>query len=82
MRNLQKGTTELSSGGPKIVEMSYGVAGNGLKWLKNQEITGDPRWPPPPLHRPDPGASGAVGREILRQRSSLGGTPPCPAHVQ
>ena len=48
----------MSSGGPKMVEMSYGVAENGLKWPKNQEITGDPRWPPPPLRRPDPSASG------------------------
>ena len=47
----------MSSEGPKMVEMSYGVAGNGLKWPKNQEITGDPRWPPPPLRWPDPGAS-------------------------
>ena len=26
VRNLQKGTTEMSSGGPKMVEMSNGVA--------------------------------------------------------
>ena len=26
VRNLQKGTTEMSSGGPKMVERSYGVA--------------------------------------------------------
>ena len=58
VRNLQKETTDMSSGGPKMVERSYGVAGNGLKLPKNQEITGDPRWPPPPLRRPDPGASG------------------------
>ena len=30
----------------------------GLNWPENQEITGDPWWPPPPLRRPDPGASG------------------------
>ena len=35
-----------------MVEMSYGLAGNGLKWPENQEISGDPRWPPPPLRRP------------------------------
>ena len=52
VRNLQKGTTEMSSEGPKMVERSYGVAGNGLKWLKNQENTDDPRWPSPPLRRP------------------------------
>ena len=55
---MQKGTTEMSSGGPNMVERSYGVAENGLKWPKNQEIIDDPRWPPPPLRRPDPGPSG------------------------
>ena len=55
---MQKGTTEMSSGGLKMLERSYGVAGNGLKWPKNQEITGDPWWPSPPLRRPDPGSSG------------------------
>ena len=55
---MEKRTTEMSSKGPKMVEISYGVAGNGLKWPKNQEITSDPRWSPPPqLRRPDPGAS-------------------------
>ena len=44
--------------GSKMVEMSYGVAGTGQKFPENQEITGDPWWPPPPLRRPDPGASG------------------------
>ena len=29
MQNLQKRTMEMSSGGPKMVERSYGVAGNG-----------------------------------------------------
>ena len=58
VRNLQKGTTEMSSGGPKMVERSYGLAGNGLKWPENQEISSDPRWPPLPLRRFDPGASG------------------------
>ena len=58
VRNLKKGTMDMSSGGPKIVERSYGVAENGLKWPENQEITGDPRWPLPPLRRPDPGLSG------------------------
>ena len=47
VRNLQKATTEMSSGGPKMVEISYGMAGNGLKWPKNQEITSDPQWPSP-----------------------------------
>ena len=58
MRNLQKGTTEMSSEGPKLVERRYGLAGNGLKWPKNQDRSSDPRWSPPPLRRPDPGASG------------------------
>ena len=51
----------MSSGGLKMVERNYGVAGNGLIWPENQKITGDPRWPPPPpppLRRPDPGSSG------------------------
>ena len=48
----------MSSEGPKMVEMSYGVAENGMKWPENQENTDDPRWPPPPLRRPDPGAFG------------------------
>ena len=58
VKNLQKGTTEMSSEGPKMVERTYGVAGNGLKWPKNQEKPDDPRWLLPPLRRPDPGASG------------------------
>ena len=56
--NLDKRTTEMSSEGPKIVKRSYGVAGNGLKWPENQEITDDPWWLPPPLRQPVPGASG------------------------
>ena len=31
VRNLQKGTTAMSSGGPKMVERSYGVAEKGRK---------------------------------------------------
>ena len=46
----------MSSEGPKMVERRYGSAGNDLKWPKNQENPGDPRWPP--LRRPDLGASG------------------------
>ena len=41
--NLEKRTTEMSSEGPKMVERSYGVAENGLKWSENQENIGDPR---------------------------------------
>ena len=33
----------MRSKGPKMVERSYGLAGNDLKWPKNQEISGDPR---------------------------------------
>ena len=58
VRNLQKGTTEMSLGGPKMVGGRYGLAGNGLKWSENHKMSGDPRWPPPPLRRPDPGAYG------------------------
>ena len=58
VRNMQKGTTGMSLEGPKMVERRYGLAGNGLKWPENQEKPGVPRWPPPPLRRPDPGASG------------------------
>ena len=61
VRNLQKGTTEMSSGGPKMVERSYGVAENGRK---NQEQSGDHggrrrRFVGPIWARPE-----AVGREI------------------
>ena len=58
VRNLQKGTTEMSSEGPKMVERSYGVAVSGRKWPKNHEFSGSSRWPLPPLHLLDPGASG------------------------
>ena len=58
VRNLQKGTTEMSSKGPKMVERRYGLAGNGLKWQKIQERSGNPRWSSPPLRRHNPGASG------------------------
>ena len=51
VRNLQKRTTEMSSRGSKILGGRYGLAENGLKWPKKWEISGDPRWPPPPLRR-------------------------------
>ena len=57
VRNLQKGATEMSTEGPKMVGGRYGLARNGQKWPKNQEKSDDPRSPPPPLHWPDPGAS-------------------------
>ena len=58
VRNLHKGTTEMSSEGPKMVERRYGLAGNGLKWPENHDRSGDPRWSSLPLRRPDPSASG------------------------
>ena len=58
VKNLQKGTTEMFSEGPKMVGGRYGLAGNGLKLPENQETPDDPRWPPQPLRQPDPGASG------------------------
>ena len=48
----------MSSGGPKMVERSYGVAGSGWKWPENHESSGGSRWPPLPLRRPDPRESG------------------------
>ena len=57
VRNLQKRATKMSSEGPKMVGGRYGLAGNGLKWPENKEKAGDPRWPPSPLRRLDPGAS-------------------------
>ena len=56
VRNLQKGTTGMSSEGPKMVGGRYGLARNGLKWPKSQEKPDDPRWLPSPLRRPDSGA--------------------------
>ena len=47
----------MSPEGPKMVEGRYGFVENGLKWPKDQENSGDRRWPPSPVHRPDPGAS-------------------------
>ena len=40
VRNLRKGTTEMSSDGQKMVGGRYGSAWNGRKTLKS----GDPRW--------------------------------------
>ena len=48
----------MSSEGPKMAGGRYGLAGNGLKWPKNHKMSGDPRWSPPLLRWPDPGASG------------------------
>ena len=65
----------MSSEGPKMVERRYGLAGNGLKWLKNQEKPDNPRWPPIRARL------GAVGRETSRPASSGCPSPPCPALV-
>ena len=79
VRNLQKGTTKMSSEGPKMVGGRYGLAGNGLKWPENQEKPGNPRWPPPPLRRPDPRASSGrwpgnfAGVTVRRWRTYLAG---------
>ena len=79
VRNPQKWITDMSSEGPKMVERRYGLAENGLKWPKNQERFGDPRWPPPPLRRPDSSASGGgwpgnfTGVIVRRLRTSLAG---------
>ena len=42
VRNLQKGTTEMSSEGPKMVERSYG---GGLKWPEMAEKSRNARLP-------------------------------------
>ena len=42
VRNLQKGTTKISSGGPKMVERSYGVFENGRKSQKSDDKTVQP----------------------------------------
>ena len=55
VRNLHKGTTGMSSEGPKMGEGSYGSAWNGRKTSKSD----DPRWRPPPL---SPARSGLVRR--------------------
>ena len=57
VRNLQKGTTRMSSEGPKMVGGRYGSAWSGRKMQKN----GDPRWWPPP---PSPARSGRVRRRF------------------
>ena len=53
VRNLQKGTTGMSSEGPKLVGGRYGLAWSSRKMHKN----GDPRWRLPP---PSPARSGRV----------------------
>ena len=69
----------MSSGGPKMVVKSYGVAEKGRKIKKLPVTHGGRRrrFAGPILARP-----AAVGREILRPISSSGGTPPCLECVQ
>ena len=55
VRNLRKGTTGMSSEGPKMVGGGYGSTWNGRKIGKS----GDPSWPPPPC---SPAQSGLVRR--------------------
>ena len=69
----------MSSGGPKMVESSYGVTKNGQKIKKLSMTHGGHRrrFAGPILACP-----ATVGREIIRPRSSGGGASPYPAHVQ
>ena len=48
----------MSSEGLEMVGGRNGLAGNDLKWSKNQENSDNPRWPSPLFRWPDPGASG------------------------
>ena len=76
--NLQKGTTGMNSEGPKMVEMSYGLAGNGRKIKRNPITHGGRRRR---FAGPIPGRPTAVGRENLPEGSSGCPPPPCPARV-
>ena len=78
VRNLQKGTTEMSSGGPKMVERNYGVVGNGRKIKKLPVTHGGRRRS---FAGPIPAHPAAVGREISRTASSGCPSPNCPASV-
>ena len=55
VRNLRKGTTGMSSEGPKMVGGRYGSAWNDRKTSKSD----DPPWGPPPS---SPARSGRVRR--------------------
>ena len=62
----------MSSGGPKMMERSYGVAGNGRKIKKLPVTHGGRRRR---FTGPIPARPAAAGREILRTRSFGGGAP-------
>ena len=78
VRNLQKGTTEMSSGGPKMVEMSFGVAENGRKITNFPVVHGGSRrrFAGPISARPT-----AVRRVFPPVGSSGRCAPPRPARV-
>ena len=54
----------MSSEGPKMMERSYGLAGNGLKWPENQEIPVTHGGRRRRFAGPIPARPAAVGREI------------------
>ena len=68
----------MSSGGLKMVERSYGVAGNGRKIKKLPVTHGGRRR----FAGPIPARPAAVGREISRPASSGCPSPNCQARVQ
>ena len=71
----------MSSGGPKMVERSYGVAESGRRWPENHKFSGGSRWPPPPFAGPIPARSAAIRLEIPLAGSSGCGAPSRPARV-
>ena len=77
--NLEKRTTKMSSEGPKMVEKRNGSA---LKLPENTKIRRPKVATVVAFAGPIRARPTAVGREILRPRSSGGGAPPCPACVQ
>ena len=77
--NLEKRTKEMSSEGPKMVERSNGVAGNGRKIKKLSVTHGGRRRR---FAGPIPARLAVVGHEISRPTSSGCLPPTCPARVQ
>ena len=73
VRNLRKGTTEMSSEGPKMVRGRYGSAWNGLKTPKSGhlKVAAVAAFADPIRAR-----SAAAGREILSVRSPHRAPPP------